>query len=196
MKTQKEFFNIKAENWDEKQNISVQKCRKLIKECQLSNDRVVLDVGTGTGVLIPFLLAGDVKELKIYAIDYAEKMIEKLLSKNYPKIVIPMVADIHNTNFEDNTFDRIIANACYPHFEKKEVALNEIYRILKKGGFFIISHLWGREHINRFHKKTHQIVSKDMIPSIPELKSFIEGLGFKYVDGIDETDYFFVKFTK
>ncbi len=197
IKNHKEFFNEMAESWDQQQqSISPEKYRRLVKECKISSRQTILDIGTGTGVFIPYLLETIGNNGVIFAVDYAENMIEKFITKRYPENVKPMVADIHKTDFCNNFFDRIIANACYPHFDKKQKALKEIYRILKKGGIFIISHIQGRTFINNLHRTAHNIIAKDMIPPLVVLKGFGESCGFRFLKGIDEEDFFFISFTK
>jgi ubiquinone/menaquinone biosynthesis C-methylase UbiE len=195
MKSKKDFFNQMAEKWDKDDKVSPEKYRRIISEIKIKKGENILDVGTGTGVLIPYLLEVE-KEINIFAIDIAEKMIEKFKEKNYPFNVKSFIMDIQKTIFKDNFFDIIIANACYPHFEDKVTALKEIYRILKNGGIFIISHPTGRKFVNELHRKTHPLIEKDIIGSISEMKMFIENFGFRFIKGFDEDDFFLISFTK
>lgn len=190
----KEFFDSMAENWDKDKNISPEKYRRIVRELMIENGNRILDVGTGTGVLIPFLLESG-KNIEIYAIDYSKKMIEKFKEKGFPENVKGFVMDIHKTDFEDNFFDRIVANACFPHFDDKEKAVKEIYRILKKDGIFLISHPNGRKFVNQLHRKIYP-VNKDIIPSVKKLKRFIEKIGFELIKSIDEDDFFLISFKK
>lgn len=190
----KEFFDNMAENWDKDKNISPEKYRRIVRELMIENGNRILDVGTGTGVLIPFLLESD-KNIEIYAIDYSKKMIEKFKEKGFPENVKGFVMDIHKTDFEDNFFNRIVANACFPHFDDKEKAVKEIYRILKKDGIFLISHPNGRKFVNQLHRKIYP-VNKDIIPSVKKLKRFIEKIGFELIKSIDEDDFFLISFKK
>ncbi|MCX7917334.1 MAG: class I SAM-dependent methyltransferase [bacterium] len=194
MNKKKEFFNIMAENWDKNKEIIPEKYRRIVKELKIIDKQKILDIGTGTGILIPYLLETK-KNIEIYAIDYSEKMIEKFKSKKFPENVKGFVMDIHNTEFNDDFFDRIIANACYPHFDNKARALKEIYRILKKEGLFVISHPTGRKFVNEIHKKTFPFY-KDIIPSFKRLKNYIEKFGFRYINGFDEEDFFLITFKK
>lgn len=43
--------------------------------------------------------------------------------------------DIRNTNFSDNYFDIIISSSVFEHIQNFDVAINEMYRILKPDGF-------------------------------------------------------------
>lgn len=195
MKNKRDLFNKLAENWDQQDIVSPEKYRRIVSEAEIEKGQNILDVGTGTGVLIPYLLEAE-REINIFAIDFAEKMIEKFREKGFPSNVLPFVMDIRKTVFEDNFFDRIIINSCYPHFEEKPSALKEIYRLLKKGGLVIISHPTGRRFVNELHKKTHPLIEEDIIWDISTLREFIESFKFRFVRGIDEDDFFLISFTR
>jgi len=194
MENKIDFFNKLAERWDENDIVDSEKYRRIIKFLRLKEKDKILDVGTGTGVLIPYVLEVE-KNVWIFAIDIAEKMIDKLKSKNFPKNVSPFIMDICKTSYKENFFDKIIANACFPHFDNKKMALKEIYRILKKDGIFVISHPIGREYVNEIHKKYYP-VENDILEDIKTLKKFVEGFGFELIEGIDEKDFFIVVFKK
>jgi demethylmenaquinone methyltransferase/2-methoxy-6-polyprenyl-1,4-benzoquinol methylase len=79
-----------------------------------------LDVGTGTGVLIPFLTGctGSVT-----AIDSAEKMIEAARRKFEGKAVEFVHGDALEYPFEDAPFDHIVCYSVFPHFDDKPLAI-------------------------------------------------------------------------
>ncbi|MCM8777631.1 MAG: class I SAM-dependent methyltransferase [Candidatus Omnitrophica bacterium] len=195
LKNKKDFFNNLADKWDEKDIVSPEKYRRIISEVCINKGQNILDVGTGTGVLIPYILEVEA-EVNIFAIDFAEKMIEKLKEKKFPANVRASVMDIRKVYFADAFFDRIIVNSCYPHFEEKPSVLKEVYRILKKKGLFIISHPTGRKFVNKLHQSTHPIIKEDIIKEPSILKESIEPFGFKLIKGIDEDDFFLLSFTK
>ncbi|HNS32936.1 MAG TPA: class I SAM-dependent methyltransferase [bacterium] len=197
MRNQKDFFNTRAESWDNgRKMVSREDYCRIVIECGICSGQTVLDVGTGTGVIIPYILEKTGEKGTVFAIDYAEKMIERLIKKNFPSNVKALVMDIHKTDFKDSFFDGIVANACYPHFARKKTALKEIFRLLKKGGVFVISHPMGRNFINNLHRNAHGIVEKDIVPDIPQLRSLAESCGFRFIQGADEENFFFVSFTK
>ncbi|NLG12192.1 MAG: class I SAM-dependent methyltransferase [Elusimicrobia bacterium] len=195
MKTKKDFFNNLADNWDNEDSVIPEKYRKIILEANIKKGQNILDVGTGTGILIPYILEKE-REIDIFAIDCAEQMIEKLKEKQFPLNVMPFVMDIKDTSFEDNFFDRVLVNSCYPHFDDKPSILKEIHRLLKKDGLLIISHPTGRDAVNELHKTRHPLIQKDIIQDILCIKDFIEPLGFNLIKGIDEDDFFLAVFVK
>jgi demethylmenaquinone methyltransferase/2-methoxy-6-polyprenyl-1,4-benzoquinol methylase len=194
MENKIEFFNKLSERWDENDKVSPDKYRRIVGFLNIKKKDKILDIGTGTGVLIPYILEYE-KNVEIFAIDIAEKMIEKLKRKNFSKNVKVFVMDICKTSFKKDFFDKVIANACFPHFDNKEMALKEIYRILKRDGIFVISHPTGRYHVNEIHRK-YELLEKDIIEDIYTLSKFVEGFGFKLIEGIDEKDFFIVVFKK
>jgi ubiquinone/menaquinone biosynthesis C-methylase UbiE len=69
------------------------------------------------------------------------------------------------------------------HIEDKELALEEIYRTLKKGGNCVImttSHYRAKRHILRYFPGVVAIDLK-RIPTIPHLKSIMANTGFRDV---------------
>lgn len=96
----------------------------------------VLDLGCGTGRLIG--------ELKLFgaeptACDVSEEMLKKV-SKRYPEI--PTVcAEASDLPFEDGHFDFVIATFLVVHIKNLEKAFDEIYRVLKDGGVFVLTNI-------------------------------------------------------
>lgn len=188
---QKAFFNKMARTWDQERGTSGRKLNRVVRESELGPGQVVLDVGSGTGVLIPHILKKIGKTSRIYALDYAEKMVQEIRKKKFPRQVVPVVGDIHATPFPAEFFDRVVANACFPHFQDKKTALAEICRILKPGGLFIISVPRGRKWVNRHHRKFHP-VAKDVIPSAPLMRRLLRSAGFVLEKLIDEKNFYLV----
>lgn len=189
------FFDRQAENWDshcEHKNLS-----RVIEEANIKTGSFVCDVGTGTGVLIPYLLKKIEEKGKIIAIDYSMEMIKKAKEK-FGKIkkVKFIVGDIHKTDFPDNYFDYVVCNACFPHFENKKIALKEICRILKKNGVIVISHPTGRDFVNKLHQNSDVCVKKDRVPSGITLAKILQQCSFIPMKIIDESEFYFVSAVK
>ena len=54
----KEFFNQKAEVWDEMADHNSDKISQVVRELPDFDNPEILDVGSGTGVMVPFLKNG------------------------------------------------------------------------------------------------------------------------------------------
>jgi ubiquinone/menaquinone biosynthesis C-methylase UbiE len=196
IRNKQDFFNERAERWDENDDTPGEKYRRVIKEAMIQKEQNILDAGAGTGVIIPYILEVTGTQSVIFAIDFAEKMVEQIKKKSFPDNVKPLIMDVQKTGFENSFFDRIILNSCYPHLDEKEKVLQEIYRIMKKNGIGIICHPAGRERVNRCHRKIHPSVKNDIIPEMNEMKGIVESCGFSLLRGIDEENFFLLSFTR
>lgn len=99
------------------------------------NPKTLLDVGCADGYLlkkISALLPGT----KIYGVDVSRKLIETAKLRS-PKIKFA-VADVHNLPFPNDKFDVILCTEVLEHLVSPEIALEEMKRVVKKGGSIII----------------------------------------------------------
>jgi ubiquinone/menaquinone biosynthesis C-methylase UbiE len=108
-----------------------ERVRNIKELCGTIEDKKILDVGTGDGFMLR-----ELKCKKLYAIDISKKRCLRA-KKIVPKAFIS-IQDIHKTNFKDNSFDGIICADVLEHVTKIEMAVGELLRITKKGGFIVI----------------------------------------------------------
>lgn len=97
----------------------------------------ILDVGTGPGYL-PIEIAKAIPRTEVLGIDISGDMV-KQARKNAEEAGLSdrvefKVEDANKTSFEDSSFDFIVSTGVFHHWLKPIGPLNEIYRILKKGG--------------------------------------------------------------
>ncbi len=101
----------------------------------IEKGQLVLDVGSGTGdVAIQLDRAG----ANVTGIDFAAEMVE-VAKQRHPHINF-IEADVESLPFENDAFDRAIANYTAHHFADPESAFGEIRRVLKPGGKLTIIH--------------------------------------------------------
>lgn len=101
---------------------------------------VILDVGCGSGSLL-FKVRDSFD--KLYGIDISKNRIKKakIIAKKFgdSNKFSFLVQDINKKiNFPDNFFDVVTAIAIVEHIFDPYFVIDEIYRILKRGGIFII----------------------------------------------------------
>ena len=94
----------------------------------------ILCIGCGSGEECEYLKN---KGANVTGIDISPGMISVAKSE-FPEIDFK-VMDIENLNFENHLFDCVFASLVMHYLDDWTKSLNEIYRILKKGGTFIIS---------------------------------------------------------
>ncbi len=111
---------------------------KILKIKPKSN---ILDLCSGTGDFVK-IISKLHPDCSIKGLDNSEKMLKFAKEKNPNKEFI--LADCTDIPFEDNEFDYITMGFGLRNIKKRELALKEIYRILKNRGQFL--HLDFGEH--------------------------------------------------
>jgi ubiquinone/menaquinone biosynthesis C-methylase UbiE len=103
----------------------------------------ILDVGCATGRLLCKLGQNGAKNLS--GVDIAPNIIKVAQQKLYDIDIKAnlKIADAEcNLSWADHSFDYIILSGAIHHFFRPIDALNEIYRVLDKGGKLIIAEPW------------------------------------------------------
>jgi demethylmenaquinone methyltransferase/2-methoxy-6-polyprenyl-1,4-benzoquinol methylase len=149
-----DVFNSLAETWDEKTHHDMKKLRLMVDILYIKEDDAILDVGTGTGILLPLLLEKSAGK-NISAIDGAEKMIEMAGKKFASSGITFIAADVLEYPFNKNSFDHIICYSVFPHLEEKNILFERIAYLLKPGGCLSIFHSSSKERINGVHVHAH-----------------------------------------
>ncbi|MFZ5351281.1 MAG: class I SAM-dependent methyltransferase, partial [Bacillota bacterium] len=183
----REYFNNIAYKWDEMAVHNEAKLRLIIQLSEISQNASILDVGTGTGVLIRHLL--EKSPDKIVAVDIADKMIEIAQSKYNDQRVDFRAADIFEID-EESSFDRIFLYSVYPHFEDKAAIFSHLKKLLKSGGRIIIAHSESKEKINEIHSKNSS-VKEHVLPS-GEVTASIMADYFEVDMVIDNEEMYFI----
>ena len=108
---------------------------------ELGQDALVMDMGTGTGAIIPYL-ASRLGGGRVVGIDFSEKMVkaanERIAKENLSGKARAIVADGTKLPFPDNHFDGIIATFAFTSFPEPQRALDECARVLRPGGILSI----------------------------------------------------------
>ena len=172
------YFNQKAAIWDEtvaeKDEV---KLELMVERLNIKPGSKMLDVGTGTGVFIPFLLSKVGHRGQIVALDVAEEMLRRARAKGFNGVVACLNADVANIPLPDETFDAVVCYSSFPHFQDKPKALSEINRVLKSGGYLFICHTSSRDNINEIHSSIPE-VENDLIPDADEMQIMLAKAGF------------------
>jgi SAM-dependent methyltransferase len=164
----------------------------------------ILDVGGGGEGII-----GQLKGANVVAIDRRASELEEAAEGDYLKVIM----DATDLKFLDNYFDTVTAFFCLmyvPPSDRKQI-FREIYRVLKKGGEFIIWDLIIPEKKNNnqdFYGIDLSInLGKTKIPTgyairwnreqnFDTYSKLGEGLGFKIREYKTEKNTFYIRFIK
>lgn len=192
MITQREFFNSMAEKWDTVCQHDTNKIEYILDLLNIENKSKILDVGTGTGILIPFLSERVGEEGKIIAIDVSEKMLEVAQRKYSNRNTTFVCGDVLEADLPKEFFDSVICYSVFPHFNDKQMAISVISKCLKRGGKFVICHSQSREAINNLHRDASEAVAEDNLPDINTIKTFFLQAGLNTTVEIDNNELFVV----
>jgi ubiquinone/menaquinone biosynthesis C-methylase UbiE len=192
-----EFFDHHAANWDrdERDDIGVRIAR-VVEHADILPGQRVLDVGTGTGVVVPFLVDALGPGGKVTAIDISAEMLATAQTKGFAGDVEYLLLDAEDSGLPDDSFDRVICNAVFPHFEDKPAAMGEMFRLLKSEGILVISHPIGREAVNRLHLDAGAVVAEDRVPTPEQMITLLQHAGMVDVEVIDEPEFYLARARK
>jgi len=172
------YFNQKAATWDETSSErDSTRLERMAKRLDIKPGSIVLDVGTGTGAFIPFLLREMGKGGRIIVLDFAEKMLGCACTKGFNGDIDYLCADVTNIPLGNEIFDIVVCNSCFPHFQDKLRALAEMNRVIKRGGRLLICHTSSRASINEIHRQI-PAVENDIIPDEGEMQIILLRAGF------------------
>ncbi|WP_083494627.1 class I SAM-dependent methyltransferase [Pyrodictium occultum] len=117
-------------------NPKVSAINSILSRLRLARDSKLLDIGCGDGSLT-ILIANKLKVSEIYCIDVDENA----LSIANKKGIITFKLDISRDDlpFPENTFDLCLMLDVIEHLENPDHALREAYRVLKRGGYLLIT---------------------------------------------------------
>lgn len=114
--------------------------KKVVALVAEKNPDTILDIATGTGDLAINL--AETNASKIVGLDISSGMLEigkeKIKTKNLQQKIEMVLGDSENIPFKDNTFDAITVAFGVRNFETLEKGLQEILRVLKPNGLFVI----------------------------------------------------------
>jgi len=136
-----EGYDLAAEDYDKKEKYlnSFEK-GKFLSLLPETKDKKILDVGAGTGrVSLPLVLFG----AQVTALDISEKILELLKRKN--KKITTVVGEAENLPFENESFDIVTAAFLIVHLKDPKIFFDEVYRVLKPDGLFLVSNINQKE---------------------------------------------------
>jgi len=187
----RQHFDRRAATWDRMAtDETLASLGQIVAGLGIAPGSVVLDMGTGTGVLLPMLAEAVGEGGLVLALDISGEMLRRARVKASPGPTDYLQADGAALPLREASLDLIVCNACFPHLPDKHRAAVEMARALRPGGRLVICHTSGRQVINRLHRSLGGVVKDDMLPSGQELRRMMAEAGFVDIEVQDEPDRF------
>lgn len=145
--------------------------------CSLEKDSRALDVGCGMGATVEFLREKMGKDA--FGIDPSKKLIELGKRKgNLPLIL----GSGESLPYSNDFFDLVFTECTLSLMDDQKRALNEISRVLKPKGYYIISDVYGKrpEYISDLRKTNVQSCLGNLF-DLEKLSDEIVNLGFEMI---------------
>jgi arsenite methyltransferase len=167
-------------------------CGGAINYAEPQTGEVCVDLGSGRGTDV-LRMAETVGETGfVYGIDISDGMLDKA-RHNAEKFGVSNVrfvrSELEKLELPDKVADLVISNCTLNHATDKQSVWNEIHRILKKGGRFVISDIYATKTIAEEYRNDPVAVAECWAGSVTrsEYMQQLEKAGFASVEIIEES---------
>ncbi|MBF8266891.1 MAG: Methyltransferase type 11 [Dehalococcoidia bacterium] len=163
----------------------VLQCLELVvNKAQIHPGEAVLDIGTGIGVLIPFILKHHPS--RVVACDLSGEMLKRVRAR-FGDRVTTLQADVVDIPLEQGPVGVVFCNAVFGNVYDQRETLEAIGRLLAPGGRLAISHPMGSAFVRRLKESSPRLQLKEL-PDEDSLRRLLEGTGLAlayFSDGLD-----------
>lgn len=167
-------------------------CGGAINYSEAAEGEICVDLGSGRGIDV-MRLAETVGDLGfVYGIDISDGMLLKARNRA-ARIGIKNVhfkkSSLESIDLSDGVADLVISNCTINHASDKQIVWNEIFRILKKGGRFVVSDIYSVNRVPDVFRNNPVAISECWAGSVTrdEYLEHIQKAGFSSVKTIEES---------
>jgi len=155
-------------------------------------EEVCVDLGSGRGNDVMRLAEAVGPKGHVYGIDLSEGMVAKA-NANLEKFAIGnatiLMAELEHLPLEDSAADLVISNCTINHSADKQGVWNEVFRILRIGGRFVVSDIYATAPIPEEYRNDLEAVAECWAGSVtkPEYLQMLLKAGFKEIRILEES---------
>jgi SAM-dependent methyltransferase len=167
-------------------------CGGAVHRADAQTGEVCVDLGSGRGNDVMRLAETVGPNGHVYGIDLSEGMVAKAKA-NLVKFAIANAtifqAELEHLPLQDSTADLVISNCTINHAADKQSVWNEVYRILRTGGRFVVSDIYATQPIPSEYKNDPEAVAECWAGSVtkPEYLQMLLTAGFKEIRILEES---------
>lgn len=167
-------------------------CGGAINHAEAKLNEVCIDLGSGRGTDAIRLAESVGSKGFVYGIDISDGMIEKAI-KTAERLTVTNVrfvkSSLEHIPLESGVADIIISNCTINHASDKQLVWNEIYRLLKPGGRFVISDIYSISPVPDEYRNDPVAISECWAGSVTRTEYLLqlERAGFSTVNIIEES---------
>ena len=154
---------------------------------------VCVDLGSGRGTDVLRMAEEVGEEGHAYGIDVSEGMLEKA-QKTADKLGVKNAtfkkATLEKLPLDDESADLIISNCTINHADNKDAVWSEVFRVLKKGGRFVVSDIYSTEPVPEQYRNDPQAVAECWAGSVTRDEYIMQlaDAGFSDVKILEESE--------
>lgn len=164
MHDDKTFFDLIAPTWDSMEvNSTPDKIRAILDLLPVGPGMDILDLGTGTGVLVPYLNERVGIEGTVTGVDFSDGMLSRAVEKygDFPNVTF-VRWDFESAPVQ-GMYDVVMLYSVYPHLHSPEKTLKALLaHNVKPGGCIVVAFPTDEKFINGIHR--HRGSESDMLP--------------------------------
>lgn len=167
-------------------------CGGAVNYAKAISGETCVDLGSGRGNDV-IRLAEEVGESGyVYGIDISEGMIAKA-EANLKKFDVNnariLRAELNSLPLDENTVNLVISNCTINHATDKPAVWNEVYRILKPGGRFVVSDIYTTSPIDEKYRNDPEAIAECWAGAVirAEYLTMLENAGFKNIHILEES---------
>lgn len=130
----------------------------MLKKLRLASDAAILDIGTSTGANLRLL-----RELGFHRAIGLDSSVAAIAFCKAKGLGVVELGDACSLPFADDRFDLVLATDVVEHVDRDDRALDEICRVLRPGGYALITvpafpSLWGMQDVVAHHKRRYRMM--------------------------------------
>jgi arsenite methyltransferase len=167
-------------------------CGGAVNYAKAQNGEICVDLGSGRGTDVMRLAEAVGAGGFVFGIDISEGMIKKSqdtaarLGVSNVKFVFSSLEEIR---LESNEADLVISNCTINHSSDKQAVWNEVFRILKPGGRFVVSDIYAVDPVPEEYRNDPVAISECWAGSVTrdEYLKQLNNAGFSGIEIIEES---------